>query len=490
MIRPLVVLFAAAAVVSGHDAAAQVCAPPCMAGQVCVVDQCVWGCGNFAEKHCCYKNHVVGCSSDFQHALVGACEPDECGWSEEHGYYTCGHAGSDPAGLHPKDCEFACVPKCPHGVECGPDGCGGSCGACAPDQVCADGACCTPSCDGKACGNDGCGGSCGGCEEGQTCAADRCLWGCNSISEKGCCYGDQLVHCFYDGTLQAGACPHPECGWDDQIQAYTCGTDGGEDPTGKYPRACDFTCKTTCGTASCGPDGCGGTCGTCEAGEVCWIGSCCEPSCPEGKWACGSDGCGGSCGVCPEGFWCTDLKQCAYGYGCEETKVHGCPACECEDCVCGMDPYCCTSAWDWKCTYYCEFECGGCVPCGGDGCLPVPEMLEQVEVPPEQPGDSQAPGETTGPTDTASPGDSGAEVAADQAPDGGPDSDLGPAPEKAEGVEVPSIEPRDDGVPVDDGAGGGGCSVANEPPWAPWAVLMLFGLAAVALCPLERRRRQ
>ncbi len=59
---------------------------------------------------------------------------------------------------------------------------------------------------------------------------------------------------------------------------------------------------SACGARKCGDDGCGGTCGTCGAGESCSAeGQCtgsttCTPSCA-GK-TCGSDGCGGSCGDC------------------------------------------------------------------------------------------------------------------------------------------------------------------------------------------------
>jgi MYXO-CTERM domain-containing protein len=57
----------------------------------------------------------------------------------------------------------ACVPACT-GRQCGPDGCGGSCGTCPATDTCsAAGECvCTPQCAGKTCGPDGCGGSCGG----------------------------------------------------------------------------------------------------------------------------------------------------------------------------------------------------------------------------------------------------------------------------------------------------------------------------------------
>jgi hypothetical protein len=37
-----------------------------------------------------------------------------------------------------------CTPKCSR-KQCGNDGCGGSCGSCATDQVCATGTCCTPA---------------------------------------------------------------------------------------------------------------------------------------------------------------------------------------------------------------------------------------------------------------------------------------------------------------------------------------------------------
>ncbi len=59
-------------------------------------------------------------------------------------------------------------------------------------------------------------------------------------------------------------------------------------------------CTPSCAGKTCGADGCGGSCGDCEAGARCGAqGACvaCTPSC-EGK-TCGDDGCGGSCGVCP-----------------------------------------------------------------------------------------------------------------------------------------------------------------------------------------------
>ncbi len=60
-----------------------------------------------------------------------------------------------------------CVPSCT-GKQCGPDGCGGSCGWCGGNDSCQAGSCtsvdgCTPDCAGKMIGiEDGCGGVCSG----------------------------------------------------------------------------------------------------------------------------------------------------------------------------------------------------------------------------------------------------------------------------------------------------------------------------------------
>lgn len=69
-------------------------------------------------------------------------------------------------------------------------------------------------------------------------------------------------------------------------------------------------CIPNCGSALCGDDGCGGSCGTCTgANDVCVAGSCeCTPDC-DGK-TCGDNGCGGNCGECnPQTHECTQ-QQC------------------------------------------------------------------------------------------------------------------------------------------------------------------------------------
>lgn len=76
----------------------------------------------------------------------------------------------------------------------------------------------------------------------------------------------------------------------------------------------DPACSPSCAGKQCGNDGCGGTCGSCNAGSACdQNGQCtisggCERNCL-GRM-CGSDGCGGTCGSCVQGFNCNGSGQC------------------------------------------------------------------------------------------------------------------------------------------------------------------------------------
>ena len=104
-------------------------------------------------------------------------------------------------------------------------------------------------------------------------------------------------------------------------------------------------CEPECGAKQCGPDGCGGVCGTCTDGFVCDWGQCvevepcgngiCDPaedhdSCPDdcacvpvcSYHECGADGCGGVCGMCRNNESCKN-GRCVWTAGeyavvCEE----------------------------------------------------------------------------------------------------------------------------------------------------------------------------
>jgi hypothetical protein len=171
-----------------------------------------------------------------------------------------------------------CAPNCT-GRNCGPDGCGGTCGTCSGTDTCSGGVCtCTPACTGKNCGLDGCGGSCGTCPGTETCISGVCA--CTP------------------------ACTGKDCGPDGC--GGSCGICSGTDSC--ISGVC--TCTPACTGKNCGPDGCGGSCGTCPGTETCSSGVCtCTPACT-GK-NCGSDGCGGSCGPCPGTETCSSSGICA-----------------------------------------------------------------------------------------------------------------------------------------------------------------------------------
>ena len=215
----------------------------------------------------------------------------------------------------------SCTPSC-SGKECGPNGCGGSCGTCPGNETCEDGVCesCVPQCSGKSCGADGCGGQCGSCPSGQSCnAAGQCgagpcaapAWTPNTSYAVG---AEVTEKC----TTEVTGC----VGKVGKTVAFRCknsawghlrpGTDGGWWDAWTVVADCSGACTPSCSGKQCGNDGCGGSCGTCGSGQSCnTSGQCqsvCVPQC-SGK-QCGSDGCGGSCGTCGSGQTCSATNQC------------------------------------------------------------------------------------------------------------------------------------------------------------------------------------
>ena len=98
-----------------------------------------------------------------------------------------------------------CVPSCGHKI-CGDDGCGGSCGACAPSKVCAEGHCVCPAgttecggtCVNTAADPRNC-GSCGKrCQIYANCVAGvcTCSLGTCAASHASCCASGQACFCL------------------------------------------------------------------------------------------------------------------------------------------------------------------------------------------------------------------------------------------------------------------------------------------------------
>ena len=210
-------------------------------------------------------------------------------------------------GLPVVDAPDVCVPDC-DGLDCGDDGCGGSCGSCEGQAACMSGQCeCVPACDETDCGDDGCGGSCGSCEGQAACMSGQCK-------------------CF-------PACEGKECG--DDGCGGSCGSCKGQN-------ACisgECECVPACGGKDCGDDGCGQSCGTCEGKTACASGQCVPVDCTKDtdcgdKNVCTNDTCDqGACNYTYNSASCDDGDPCTLGDGCVGGQCEGNP----KDCTGSSD---------------------------------------------------------------------------------------------------------------------------------------------------------
>jgi len=197
---------------------------------VCGTNDCsgASACNGVAFEGCCEGGSVVYCESGS--LRVSECNGSPCGWSVEKRLYDCGARGAAPPAF-PTACPGACVPRC-DGLDCGPDGCGGTCGVCGEGEVCSEGAC-LPA--------DG---------------------GCGSVGSQGRCVGDTLLLCSAGGELSQTRCAEC-CGWSSKVASFDC----------LAGRGCTV-CRRRCERRTCGSDGCGGHCGSCAPSEICDDGVC------------------------------------------------------------------------------------------------------------------------------------------------------------------------------------------------------------------------
>lgn len=201
---------------SGKDCGADGCGGKCGLCGIdfeCVEGVCLEECGGVDFVGCCDGDIQFHCEDGFQLKVDCGALGLTCGWKSTLGWYDCDDTQqADPSGTFPLWCPGVCPPEC-EGKQCGPDGCGGSCGECGAEESCVNAVCkadCEPQCAGIFCGEDGCGGQCGECAIGLVCEAGLCV----------------------------------------------------------------EVCAPQCGQASCGDDGCGGSCGYCAAGMSCSSGQC------------------------------------------------------------------------------------------------------------------------------------------------------------------------------------------------------------------------
>ncbi|MBM4371221.1 MAG: hypothetical protein FJ098_06180, partial [Deltaproteobacteria bacterium] len=212
----------------------------------------------------------------------------------------------------------ACVPSCV-GLECGDDGCGGSCGSCWASEQCFFGSCASDGEPGAPCGEDGdCadGGPCLDWQGDLVCAPpcdpadpEPCPGDWECITAKGYEHSFCIPPCEPATCDELGAeCGEPEDGCFGVADCGGCGDDA----------VCteDFLC-------ACLYETCGEVC--CAEGVPCVDGACqsgpppCDPPCPAEAW-CDDGTCvpkkgpGESCGFdveCLAGLACTGGLCCA-----------------------------------------------------------------------------------------------------------------------------------------------------------------------------------
>jgi hypothetical protein len=192
--------------------------------------------------------------------------------------------------------------------------------------------------------------SCGtglACASGQDCIGGKCACVAGGACA-GCCQGDTCVVLAAQTTQGCGlkgqactSCVDPNDCTTDSCVAGACSNkalpDGTTCATGTCKSGGCNGCTPACSGKQCGPDGCGGNCGTCSgATPTCnGAGQCvCTPAC--GGKNCGPNGCGGNCGTCGSTDYCqsgvcTACPTCAtLGYytgalrGCTFDGSNGC----------------------------------------------------------------------------------------------------------------------------------------------------------------------
>jgi hypothetical protein len=130
-------------------------------------------------------------------------------------------------------------------------------------------------------------------------------------------------------------------------------------PDGRWPTTCDGQALPLCASRVCGPDGCGGTCGTCAGATLCDDTGRCVPS---------------TCGAanftltCPDATRCPRDSHCVTGGRCECDE--GFVAESCAGVACGT---CTFPNWWCRRAFFCG---GGAITCPGGYLCPVRSRCE------------------------------------------------------------------------------------------------------------------
>ena len=290
----------------------------CPAGAVCTSDRLC----QYPEGHFCAPSDTPGCPDCPEGVEECVCEESspccEESWSSHCVYLSwqwCGSGCEQESSCGGNTYENTATPYTVR-PECGQDQYGRACGACAPEEHCHAGATCLP------------GAADAGlpCMVDDDCLNDRCLppEG-GGVCTLACTNG---AHCPEGWACDVGLLPES---WQGLCRPQEI-------------------CFAACDGTSCGPDGCGGTCGVCPDGEACVPGGTCAAS---------------------------TADPCEVSWG-----VPGCAGCACEDVVCEIEPACCLEAWSPFCVFLCDSTSDApcnieiCGPHGDpcDGCQPIDSL--------------------------------------------------------------------------------------------------------------------
>lgn len=187
----------------------------CKHGRICVQGTCQYTAGACqADADCpagtvCLEGYCVSCDRDSDGFLAGSCGGDDCDDENASIYPGAGELCGDGRDNDcdgdvdpPSLCKACAAVECPPGQACDPQT-----GQCLPI--------CTPACQGRECGPDGCGGSCGQCAPGEYCSQGQCRSGCQDECDWGAswCTGEfSYVACEdFDGDGCSELGPETPC---------------------------------------------------------------------------------------------------------------------------------------------------------------------------------------------------------------------------------------------------------------------------------------
>jgi len=344
--------------VEGPDAAREV-----RADDVCVFSCETMDCG----EHGCGSS-CGGCATGFT-CEEGKCKAIVCTPGEAEGvclgpvsYSVCSASGTGYEAAYCGPSETCFEGQCAMwGCELGKRICKGMTevqemvlsedGSCAWEVVevcsagfCKDGECvCVPACEDKECGPDGCGGSCGECEGPKMqCVEGECQVVCDCQTDADCAAVEEPDLC--NGMLVCGLTTPCKCEFDPE-SVVNC-------PVGQVcVPSTGECCVPDCSCKKCGGDGCGGSCGDCKDGKDCTVDSCQDGKCVH--VAANTPGCCETTADCDDGDPCTE--HFCLAHECLTNVLEGCCS---EDADCNAASPC-VKSWCDPIVHFCDSEAKG-----------------------------------------------------------------------------------------------------------------------------------